>query len=196
MGRCGRGPGTSLARALLSVISKTGILSSRLLCPASYFVLAPILSCCSLCPGDQSALVINLPWCLGDHFALVSGCSVLLKTIVSWCLLFILFPLSWCYCCPCDYHVLILLFSLSSLLLGALVVMVLLLLLFFCCSGALVVMVEVSLLYTKYGVGDNRSVNVIYSLILVSDHEILCSQEKVLVLIMDLELVCVLGRWI
>ena len=143
MGRCGRGPGTSLARALLSVISKTAILSSCSLCPASHFVLAPILSCCSLCPGAhfallltlscdpicpgdhsvrvsycslcpvaQFVLVINPPGCLSAHCELVSGCSVLLKTIVSRCLPALLFTLSWCYCCSCEYHVMMLLFSL------------------------------------------------------------------------------------
>ena len=66
VGWCGRGPGTSLACALLSVISKTAILSSCSLCPASHFVLAPILSCCSLCPVAQFVLVITLPGCLRE----------------------------------------------------------------------------------------------------------------------------------
>ena len=35
----------------------------------------------------------------------------------------------------------------------------------------------------KFGVGDKNSGNIIYSLILVSDWEILCSEEKVSVLI-------------
>ena len=45
--------------------------------------------------------------------------------------------------------------------------------------------VEVSLVYTKTGVGEKHSVHIIYSLIWVSDQEILCSQEKVSVLILD-----------
>ena len=56
--------------------------------------------------------------------------------------------------------------------------------------------IEVSLVYTKSGVVDKCSVNIIYSLIWVSDHEVLCSQETVSVLILDSEHFCVHRRWI
>ena len=46
---------------------------------------------------------------------------------------------------------------------------------------------EVSLVYLKSGVGYKRSVNVIYSLIWDSGLEILCPQKNVLVFILDSE---------
>ena len=47
----------------------------------------------------------------------------------------------------------------------------------------------------KSGVCEKHSVNIIYSLIWVSDSEVLCTQENVSVLNLDSEFVCVHRRW-
>ena len=57
------------------------------------------------------------------------------------------------------------------------------------------VLVKTHILFYFPILGDKRSMNIIYSLILVSVHKI-CTEEKVLVLNLDSKLVCVDWRWI